>query len=122
MVLFDEARSAFINHFKEVQRLKIQLDQYTDLTEENKKTIEQVLPKEELYAFRGVYLETAQHLKEQQRKRDDQGSPEVQQLDFEFVLLERQLALGDRVTSVPPLPLTKSRKNRKKSCICGNFP
>jgi type I restriction enzyme R subunit len=29
--------AAFINHFKEVQRLKTQLDQYTDLTEENKK-------------------------------------------------------------------------------------
>ena len=82
----DDARSAFINHFKEVQRLKTQLDQYTDLTEENKKTIEQVLPKEELNAFRGVYLETAQRLKEQQRKGDDQASPEVQQLDFEFVL------------------------------------
>jgi type I restriction enzyme R subunit len=82
----DDARSAFINHFKEVQRLKTQLDQYTDLTEENRKTIEQVLPKEELNAFRGVYLETAQRLKEQQRKGDDQASPEVQQLDFEFVL------------------------------------
>jgi len=82
----DDARSAFINHFKEVQRLKTQLDQYTDLTEENKNTIEQVLPKEELNAFRGVYLETAQRLKEQQRKGDDQASPEVQQLDFEFVL------------------------------------
>jgi type I restriction enzyme R subunit len=82
----DDARSAFINYFKEVQRLKTQLDQYTDLTEENKKTIEQVLPKDELNAFRGVYLETAQRLKEQQRKGDDQASPEVQQLDFEFVL------------------------------------
>jgi type I restriction enzyme R subunit len=82
----DDARSAFINHFKEVQRLKTQLDQYTDLTEENKKTIEQVLPKEELSAFRGVYLETAQRLKEQQKKGDDQSSQEVQQLDFEFVL------------------------------------
>ena len=44
------------------------------------------MPKEELNAFRGVYLETAQRLKEQQRKGDDQASPEVEQLDFEFVL------------------------------------
>ena len=44
----DDARSAFINHFKEVQRLKTQLDQYTDLTEENKTIIEEVLPKEQL--------------------------------------------------------------------------
>ena len=31
----DAARAAFIEHFKEVQRLKTQLDQYTDLTPEN---------------------------------------------------------------------------------------
>ncbi|GAB1400973.1 hypothetical protein MASR1M66_24300 [Aminivibrio sp.] len=41
--------------FKEVQRLKTQLDQYTDLTEEHEK-IEQVLLKEKLQAFKGVHL------------------------------------------------------------------
>ncbi|MCD4674164.1 MAG: DEAD/DEAH box helicase family protein [Anaerolineaceae bacterium] len=78
------ARSLFINHFKEVQRLKTQLDQYTDLTEENKTTIEQFLPEEQLQAFRGVYLETAQRLKAEQDTGDN--NPKVQQLDFEFVL------------------------------------
>ena len=39
-----------------------------------------------LQAFRGVYLETAQRLKEEQDKQGDAASPEVQQLDFEFVL------------------------------------
>jgi type I restriction enzyme R subunit len=81
----DDARSAFINQFKEVQRLKTQLDQYTDLTEENASAIEQVLPKDQLNAFRGVYLETAQRLKEQQ-KRDDGTDSKVQELEFEFVL------------------------------------
>ena len=32
----DTARAEFINHFKEVQRFKIQLDQYTDFGTENK--------------------------------------------------------------------------------------
>jgi type I restriction enzyme R subunit len=82
----DAARSQFINLFKEVQRLKTQLDQYTDLTDENKQTIEQVLPKEQLQGFKGVYLETAQRLKEQQDKDGDSTPEEVQQLDFEFVL------------------------------------
>lgn len=82
----DDARSAFINHFKEMQRLKTQLDQYTDLTEEDRDAIERVLPKEELNAFRGVYLETAQRLKEQQEKGGGHASPAVQGLDFEFVL------------------------------------
>ena len=82
----DAARSQFINLFKEVQRLKTQLDQYTDLTEENSQTIEQVLPKEQLQGFKGVYLETAQRLKEKQDKGGDETEPEVRQLDFEFVL------------------------------------
>ena len=80
----DAARSLFINLFKDVQRYKTRIDQYTDLTMENVATIEQVLPQEQLQAFRGVYLEMAQRLKAKQDIGDD--SPEVQQLDFEFVL------------------------------------
>ncbi|HNP42414.1 MAG TPA: type I restriction endonuclease subunit R, partial [Nitrospira sp.] len=85
----DEARAAFISHFKEVQRLKTQLDQYTDLTQEHKATIQQVLPEESLRGFRGQYLETAKKLKEQQGKtggKDSVRNDSVDQLDFEFVL------------------------------------
>ncbi len=81
----DAARGSFINLFKEVQRLKTKLDQYTDLTDENKATIEQVLPEVQLRGFKGVYLDTAQRLKAKQDKGKD-TAPEVQQLDFEFVL------------------------------------
>ena len=81
----DTARAEFINRFKEVQRLKTQLDQYTDLSPENRQQIDKLIPEEQLRGFRGVYLETAQRLKTQQDKGDD-TSPEVQQLDFEFVL------------------------------------
>ena len=87
----DDARAAFINHFKEVQRLKTQLDQYTDLSEENAATIEQILPKEDLLGFRGAYLETAQRLKAQQGKGGDQASSAVDQVDFEFVLFASAL-------------------------------
>jgi type I restriction enzyme, R subunit len=80
----DEVRGQFVTLFKEVQRLKTQLDQYTDLTPANAVTIEEVIPSDQLQAFRGVYLETAQRLKSQQNKGE--VSPEVQQLDFEFVL------------------------------------
>ncbi|WP_187358886.1 type I restriction endonuclease subunit R [Pseudoduganella aquatica] len=82
----DDARAGFINHFKEVQRLKTQLDQYTDLSDDNAATIEQILPKESLLGFRGAYLETAQRLKVQQGKATHKPSPDVDQLDFEFVL------------------------------------
>ncbi|WP_447777202.1 type I restriction endonuclease subunit R [Variovorax boronicumulans] len=88
----DDARAAFIQNFKEVQRLKTQLDQYTDLTEDNATAIEQILPAENLQGFRGAYLETAQRLKQQQAQQDKGGevkdgdSADVDQLDFEFVL------------------------------------
>jgi type I restriction enzyme, R subunit len=82
----DAARAVFIERFKEVQRLKTQLDQYTDLTDENATTIEHILPKENLLGFRGAYLETAQRLKAQQGKGRDKPGQDVDQLDFEFVL------------------------------------
>ena len=84
----DAAKAAFINHFKEVQRLKTQLDQYTDLTEENKQTIEQVLPQDSHRGFRGEYLETAKTLREQRDKSSDKtdSTESLDQLEFEFVL------------------------------------
>ncbi len=87
----DDARAAFIKAFKEVQRLKTQLDQYTDLTTDNAAAIEAILPREDLQAFRGVYLDTAQRLKAQQGKSpqgadDTSAANEVDQLDFEFML------------------------------------
>ena len=85
----DDARVQFIKRFKEVQRLQTQLDQYTDLTEEQRKQIERALPKDELRAFRGAYLETAQRLKRRQSGAGENGDPaelEIEHLDFEFVL------------------------------------
>ena len=84
----DAAKAVFIERFKEVQRLKTQLDQYTDLTEENKGSIQHVLPEETHRGFRGAYLETAQRLKEQRGKTGGKTEPDndVDQIDFEFVL------------------------------------
>ena len=82
----DDARAQFINRFKEVQRFQTQLDQYTDLTDEQKQAIEQTLPKDELRSFRGAYLETGQRLREQREKPGGSDNPVVDQLDFEFVL------------------------------------
>ncbi len=81
----DDARGQFINLFKEVQRLKTQLDQYTDLSEAQSTSIEAVIPEDTLRAFKCMYLETAQRLKDKQDKGNRDDDP-VQQLDFEFVL------------------------------------
>ena len=85
----NNARVQFIVRFKEVQRLQTQLDQYTDLTDAQQEEIEQFLPQNDLRAFRGAYLETAQRLTEQQGMPGGVGEPadpEFHQLDFEFVL------------------------------------
>ncbi len=86
----NEARGQFINLFKEVQRIKTQLDQYTDLTAENTVQIDNIVEPDDLRAFRGVYLETAQRLKAEQGKpRPEGGKPDesaADELDFEFVL------------------------------------
>ncbi len=82
----DDARAAFVKHFKEVQRLQTQLDQYTDLTPEQEQSIQAILPQDDLNAFRGQYLETAQRLREQREKPGATTTPAIDQLDFEFVL------------------------------------
>jgi type I restriction enzyme R subunit len=85
----DAAKVAFISHFKEVQRLKTQLDQYTDLSEDDKASIEQVLPEDRLRGFRGQYLDTARQLRQQRGNTGGKGQAmdvPVDQLDFEFVL------------------------------------
>ena len=81
----DQARSQFINTFKEIQRLKTQLDQYTDLKPEEAEKIEEIIPQDQLRAFKSRYLDTAQRLKALQNKGGDE-SDAMQQLDFEFVL------------------------------------
>ncbi len=79
------AKVVFCEQFKEVQRLKTQLDQYTDLTAENKAAIEQVLPEDSHRGFRGQYLETAKKLRDPRLKSADPANP-ADQLEFEFVL------------------------------------
>jgi type I restriction enzyme R subunit len=96
----DAARAQFVNLFKDVQRLKTQLDQYTDLTDENRQTIEQIVPKDRLQGFKGVYLDTAQRLKEQQDKDGGKVDPDVQQLDFEFVLFASSLIDYDYIMAL----------------------
>ena len=78
----DQARGQFVALFKEVQRLKTQLDQYTDLTPAQKGEIETVISDDDHWSFRSAYLETAHRLKESKARDEETGD----QLDFEFVL------------------------------------
>jgi type I restriction enzyme R subunit len=96
----DAARAQFINLFKEVQRLNTQLDQYTDLTPENKIIIEKILPKDQFQGFKGVYIDTALRLKRRQDNDDDKTDPAVQQLDFEFVLFASSIIDYDYIMAL----------------------
>ena len=96
----DAARGQFINLFKDVQRHKTQLEQYTDLTEENKQTIDKVISKDLLQGFKGGYIETAQRLKAQQDKGNEDTTPEVRELDFEFVLFASSVIDYDYIMSL----------------------
>ncbi len=91
----DDAKAGFIKCFKDVQRLKTQLDQYTDFIQ----TCEDVdkymfheaqapygFTEEDLRSFRGVYLDIAQQLRSARDKKDYTVSEQVNELDFEFVL------------------------------------
>ena len=114
----DDARAAFIKHFKEVQRLQTQLDQYTDLTPEQEQTIATILPKDDLNAFRGQYLETAQRLREQREKPGEKCNPAVDQLDFEFVLFASAMIDYDYImkliTAFQAKPAGKATMSREQ--------
>jgi type I restriction enzyme R subunit len=96
----DAARIAFVKNFKEVQRLKTQLDQYTDLDETQQEEIEKILPKETLQEFRSSYLETAKQLREIQQKEGEDAPDDIQQLDFEFVLFASAVIDYDYIMSL----------------------
>ncbi|WGE91006.1 type I restriction endonuclease subunit R [Actinobacillus genomosp. 1] len=110
----DSARSAFINYFKEVQRFKTQLGQYTDLTEAQKETIEAVMPEDEQRAFKGAYLDLAVRLKAQQEdnKLSQQLPSEVEQLDFEFVLFASALIDYDYIMRLIARSTQKTKKQQ----------
>jgi type I restriction enzyme R subunit len=82
----DDARIGFVEAFKKVQKLQTRLEQYTDLTPEQEEAIQSILPKDELNAFRGQYLETAKRLRDERAKPGGDNSGPADQLDFEFVL------------------------------------
>jgi len=96
----DQARVEFINRFKEIQRLKTQLDQYTDITLDQTNKIETLLPQDDLRSFKGMYLETAKRLKAKQEKLGDTATPDLQQLDFEFVLFASAVIDYDYIMSL----------------------
>ncbi len=125
----DAAKIAFVKNFKEVQRLKTQLDQYTDLDEGQQNKIERILPKDTLQEFRSSYLETAKQLREIQQKEGDDAPDDIQQLDFEFVLFASAVIdydyimnlIADSTQKKPSNAGTNSRNPNRALCPANKY-
>jgi len=92
-----ENTSAFIDAFKDVQRLALKLDQYVDLSDELKATIEDALPEDTLQQFRTAYLDLARRTHEPGGGRTEEtpeGEPEP---DFELSLFSSALVDYDYI-------------------------
>ena len=111
----DAARGQFVNVFKEVQRLKTQLDQYTDLEPEQVAQVDKLIDPDDLRAWRGSYLETAQRLKAQRQTQGSTASAEVQNLDFQFVLFASNLIDYDYIMALVAKDSGKSPAERSMS-------
>lgn len=107
----DTAKAEFINYFKEVQKLKTQIEQYTQLSDEQQSAVEQTLPTDSLRGFKGAYLEMAQELKRKQEQLEG-ASDEVEQLDFEFVLFASALIDYDYIMSLIAKSTQKTNKQK----------
>lgn len=107
----DTAKAEFINHFKQVQKLKTQLAQYTDLDEQSRQAIETKLPTDTLRSFKAAYLDTALELKRKQGKGDE-TRPEVQQLEFDLVLFASSIIDYDYIMALIAKSTEKNGKQK----------
>jgi type I restriction enzyme R subunit len=133
----DDAKAGFINYFKEVQRYKTQLDQYTDLvkvdhnenpwmaSEPAAATTYGFYSDDELRAFRGAYLDMAKQLKTKRESNDTPVSTEIEDLDFEFVLFASALIDYDYIMElisryVGAPSMQKMTKEQLVNLICSS--
>ena len=133
----DDAKAGFINYFKEVQRYKTQLDQYTDLvkvdhnenpwmvSEPTAATTYGFYSDDELRAFRGAYLDVAKQLKTKRESNDTPVSTEIEDLDFEFVLFASALIDYDYIMElisryVGAPSMQKMTKEQLVNLICSS--
>lgn len=109
------ARVEFLQKFKEVQRLKTQLEQYTDLDQKQVQQIDTILPEDALRGFKGMYLETAQQLRQDQKGKDKPDESPIDKLDFEFVLFSSSLIDYDYIMGLIAEYTQRDPKKQKMS-------
>ena len=90
-----ENSNAFIEAFKDVQRLALKLDQYVDMPEELKTAIEEAMPEDTLQQFRTAYLDLARRTRNSDGSRTEE-TPEGEP-DFELSLFSSALVDYDYI-------------------------
>jgi len=106
----DVARISFITKFKEVQRLKNRLDQYTDLTEEQKYRISFILPEKTLKEYRAEYLEDAKRLRDKRNGSRICSNSQLANVDFELVLFASSIIDYDYIMGLISRYTIKSKE------------
>ncbi len=91
-----ENTNNFIDAFKDVQRLALKLDQYVDVPEELKTTIENVMPEDTLQQFRTAYIDLARRNGPVGPGRAEE-TPEGEEPDFELSLFSSALVDYDYI-------------------------
>lgn len=130
----DDAKAGFINHFKEVQRYKTQLNQYTDIIDTgsnesgtvSEPSVSYGFTDTDLAAFRGAYLDLAKELRDRRQKKNGEVSDTIDDLDFEFVLFASDIIDYDYImeliaryySGVPSM--SKMTKDQLISLICSS--
>ena len=103
----DKARIAFVQNFKKIQRLKIQLDQYTDLNKEQNQIIDDLINEDNLLSFRGSYLGIVNRLKDKRDRSSSDGSSngenndnQAANIDFELILFNSTIIDYDYIMTL----------------------
>ena len=121
----NRAKLEFLEHFKQVQRLERQLEQYVDLNDTEKARIDEILPQEELWGFKAAYKTTAYWLKPTKPvvtpPENSEGSGEKDnpppEFDSEFVLFSTVVIDYDYIIDLIAKmngPNIKSRKTKEQ--------
>ena len=87
----------FIKEFKDVQRLALKLDQYVDMPEDLKVSIEKAMPEDTLQQFRTAYLDLARRNGPTDGGGRGGDTPEGDEPDFELSLFSSALVDYDYI-------------------------
>ena len=114
----DAARAEFVEQFKPLQRILIQLDQYVDIPPELQARIDAIMPPEKRLAFRTAYLELGRELRQKRAAEspDDASEPTdvMQDIDFELVLFASAIIDYDYIISLIARMVNEEEPERRE--------